>query len=81
MVCNSYESDEAKEAREAKTNIEKYYKSLLESKQTEFLKNQERLKELNSEIISLLPEIIASADLIEYIKKKEVIDEYKKLKK
>jgi hypothetical protein len=74
-------SQEAKEAREAKVNIEKYYKSIFESKKNTFLENQKKLIKLNSEIISLLPEVIASADLIEYIKKKEFQEQYNKLKK
>jgi hypothetical protein len=50
----------------------------LKSKQDNFLQIQERLKELNQEIISILPEVIASADLIEYIKKEEFFKNYKK---
>jgi len=71
-------SQEAKESRNAEKRIPNYYKSLLKSKKENFLQIQERLKELNQEIISILPEVIASADLIEYIKKEEFLKNYKK---
>ncbi len=71
-------SRDAKEAKEAEKEIKEYYANLFEKSKNDFLENKKKLEKLSSEIISLLPEVIASADLIEYISKQKFIESYKK---